>query len=231
MGRTLAISTTLIVVLGAASSFGQSLEDRLRDQLRQTTEQLRQIQDAQGALQQRATAAEAERDSLKKQFAALQAQAAHPAMHHEDDAALQSLQQEVAKDKDALAQASSSIQEAQADHTRLQTLVKAQAAVVSACQQKNAQLFKVSHDILDKFEHVDWWDTLNLSEPFVQDSRLRLEQIAQDYGDQIYDGKFDVRTVKLPASGKAAAQPSSKSVSPSSGSLPAAAQPAAPPVR
>jgi DNA repair exonuclease SbcCD ATPase subunit len=225
----LAIFAALFLAMGATASFGQSLEDRLRDQLRQTTEQLRQLQDSQAALQARATAAEAERDNLKEQVVALQAQVTHPA-HRENEAAVQSLQQQVTKDKDALAQASSSIHEAQADHDRLQTLVTNQATMLTACEQKNAQLLKVSYDILDKFEHVDWWDTLNLSEPFVQDSRVRLEQIAQNYGDQIYDGKFDPRGVKTSSAKKPAVPAPTQPTRAQPPSAPTPARSAAPPV-
>jgi DNA repair exonuclease SbcCD ATPase subunit len=186
----------VVLVSLAQGAAAQSLEDRLRDQLRQTTEQLRQLQDGQAALQARATAAEAERDNLKKQVAALQAQVSHPQIKR-NDAAMAALQSQVTRDKGALSQAASSVQEAQAEHERLQTTVTNQATMLSVCQQKNAQLLKISSDILDKFEHVDWWDDMNLAEPFVQDTRVNLQKVAQDYGDQIYDAKFDPRTVKL----------------------------------
>jgi uncharacterized protein (DUF4415 family) len=188
-----AIVVLIALTQGVAA---QSLEDRLRDQLRQTTEQLRQQQDGQAALQARATAAEAERDSLRKQVAVLQSQASH-VPHSHNDAESQALQAQVAKDRDALSQAASSVHEAQAEHDRLQTTVTNQATMLTACQQKNATLLKISYDILDKFQHVDWWDDVNLAEPFVQDTRVNLQKVAQDLGDQIYDAKFDPRAVKL----------------------------------
>ncbi len=186
------------LVLATGSVFGQSLEDRLRDQLRQTTEQLRQVQDGQSALQARAAAAEAERDTLKKDVANLKAQLARTSSNSSGPAS-QALGDQIAKDKAALAQAASSMQEAQADHGRLQATVTKQATMLQVCEQKNAQLVKISNDILDKFSNVGWWDALNLSEPFIRDSHLKLEQMAQDYGDQIYDGKFDPRGVKMPS--------------------------------
>ncbi|HEX3943502.1 MAG TPA: hypothetical protein VHW69_05385 [Rhizomicrobium sp.] len=192
------VGSILVLLAFGQGAAAQSLEDRLRDQLRQTTEQLRQLQDTQTALQARATAAEAERDGLKKQLAALQAQVPH-VQSKRNDAALEALQAQVAKDRDALSQAAGSVHEAQAEHDRLQTTVTNQATMLTACQQKNATLFKISYDILDKFQHVDWWDDMNLAEPFVQDTRVNLQKVAQDLGDQIYDAKFDPRAVKLGA--------------------------------
>jgi chromosome segregation ATPase len=185
---------SVCVLAGVSGAFGQSLEDRLRDQLRQTTDQLRQVQDGQAALQAQKAAAEQERDALKKQVAELQEKLSH----NRPDTAVQGYQQQVAKDKEALAQASHSIQEAQREHERLQSAVTNQATMLSACEQKNADLLKLGNEILDRFEHFDVADAVSLSEPFVQQDRVQLEKLAQDYGDRLYDGKFDPRTVKPP---------------------------------
>jgi hypothetical protein len=195
--RSFAIVTCLLAA-SSGGALGQSLEDRLRDQLRQTTDQLHQLQDSQAALQAQKTAAEQERDALKKQVAALQVQLSHKRVVR-DTAPSQAFQQEIAKDKQALAQASSSIQEAQADHDRIEAAAKNQAALLSVCEQKNSQLFQVSNEILDRFGQIGVGDALKLSEPFAQQTRVQLEQMAQDYGDRIYDGKFDPRAVKVPA--------------------------------
>ncbi|MBV8800769.1 MAG: hypothetical protein JO208_13295 [Alphaproteobacteria bacterium] len=206
MKRQLTIIAIVFWATASTAALGQTLEDRLRDQLRQTTEQLHQLQDGQTALQARASAAEAERDTLKKEVVGLKAQLAH-ARPSSSGPPPQVLVDQVARDKAALAQAAATVQEAQADHVRLQAIVTKQVTMLQVCQQKNQQLVSVSNDILDKFSHVDWWDALNLNEPFVRDSHLKLEQMAQDYGDQIYDGKFDPRAVKIPAASPVQKQP------------------------
>ena len=186
----------IALLIGASQcASAQSIEDRLRDQLRQTTLQLREAQDAQASLQAQKAAAEQERDTLKKQVAALQGEVAH-AKHGGNEA--QVLQQEVGKYKDQLAQATDAAKSAQADHDKLQGAVVGQAALLEACQQKNTQLLAVSNEILDTFERVDLNDVIGLNEPFVQSARVKLENMSQDFGDRIYDGKFDPRTVKMP---------------------------------
>ncbi|HEY4115478.1 MAG TPA: hypothetical protein VGM17_15585 [Rhizomicrobium sp.] len=199
-----------LLLFGSQIAFGQSIEDRLRDQLRSTTEQLHQLQDSQTSLQAAKTAAEQERDSLKKQVAALQAEVAHAKGSATSEREKTALQAEVGKDKEALAQAGDAVKQAQADHERLQAIVTNQATLLNACQAKNTDLFKVSNDILDKFAQMDFSDAIGAKEPFIQDTRVELENMVQDYGDRIYDGKFDPRTVKAPAKESAAPQSGAK---------------------
>jgi len=192
--RKVVLAVALLIGTSQAAS-AQSIEDRLRDQLRQTTLQLREAQDAQATLQAQKAAAEQERDALKKQVAELQGEVAH-AKHGGNEA--QVLQQEVGRYKDQLAQATDAAKSAQADHDKLQGAVVGEAALLEACQQKNAQLITVANQILDTFERVDLNDVIGLNEPFVQSARVKLENMSQDFGDRIYDGKFDPRTVKMP---------------------------------
>jgi hypothetical protein len=43
-------------------------------------------------------------------------------------------------------------------------------------------------------------------QPFAAQSRVKLEQIAQQYGDQLYQGRFDARQTETPAVPAAAPQ-------------------------
>ena len=182
-----------LAFIGSETAFAQSIEDRLRDQLRQTTLQLREVQDGQAALQAQKTAAEQERDALKRQVTSLQAEVVQAKRGGgEADA----LKQEVGKYRDALAQASQIAQQTQAERDKLHAAVTNKDASLTACEQKNADLLKVSREIVAKFEAMGAGDAVGLSEPFIQSSRVRLENMAQDYGDRIYDGQFDARMVK-----------------------------------
>jgi hypothetical protein len=194
------IAFTLVVsacaVLAASPAAAQSIEDKLREQLRATVVQLRQIQDDQAALQAQKTAAEQERDALKAQLAAAKAQLAHIPKSSGPSPALEA---EVAKYKDAYAQAAGSAQQAQAGHDKLQADLTASQNVLNACETKNSQLIKVGNEILDSYQNFDFGDALGANEPFVGTERVELENLAQDYGDRLYDGKFDPRAVRPPA--------------------------------
>ena len=65
---------TLFVVAACAPALADNETDRLREALRTATAQSRSLEDQRAALQAKATAAEQERDRLKKQNEALRAQ-------------------------------------------------------------------------------------------------------------------------------------------------------------
>ena len=184
-----------IWLVSSTAGVAQTLEDRLRDQLRQTTLQLREAQDGQAALRAQKAAAEQERDALKKQVAELQAEVGH-AKRGRDESEVDALKQEVGKYKDVLAQASQAAQQSQAEQQKLVATATTKDAMLTACEQKNAGLLKVSREILAEFESTDVLDALGLSEPVTQLSRVELENLAQDFGDRVYEGKFDPRMVK-----------------------------------
>src|ERR1700744_6290258 len=115
----LAISFLLVPALVSVAS-AQSSDEALRERLRQVTLQLRQVQDDQATLQAQKASAEHERDDVKKQLAAVQAELAHT---KHDGTRVAAVQQDLAKTKDALAQATSSAQQSDTERQKLQTNV------------------------------------------------------------------------------------------------------------
>ncbi|WP_186308451.1 hypothetical protein [Paraburkholderia sp. BCC1885] len=202
------------LLMGTDTASAQSIEDRLRSQLRDTAQQLHQLQDNQGPLQAQVTQAQQERDKaqadLKQaqadlaaaqgkssaQVAAERSLAAEKASHAQDD-------QQLAKYKSAYEDLLTLSRSRDAERTQLQTSLKTQQTQLQTCEAKNAQLYQVGHDVLDAYEHVGLGTVLKTREPFAQRTRVKYDQIAQDYGDQLYAGKFDARVV--PASAAAAA--------------------------
>lgn len=65
--------TFIVTVIGVSQAHAQSESDRLRDALRNATAQARSLEDQRAALQAKLTAAEQERDRLKKQNDGLRA--------------------------------------------------------------------------------------------------------------------------------------------------------------
>ena len=57
----------------------------------------------------------------------------------------------------------------------------------------------MGQEILKAYETVDLGSVLASRQPFAAQSRVKFEQIAQQYGDKLYEGKFDVRAVNAPA--------------------------------
>jgi len=181
------------VFAGAASA--QTLEDRIRQQLQATMTQLHQLQDDQASLQAEKAAAEKERDSLKAELAAAKAQLAKAG---KQSANAPEIEAEMAKFKDAYAQASDSAKQSQAERDKLQAAFSGAQTVLIACEAKNVQLYAVGKQILDAYARFDFGDAFGANEPFIGTKRVELDNLAQDYGDKLYDGKFDPRTVHAP---------------------------------
>lgn len=195
MNRT---RTLLLVVfaafLGGSAAHAQSIEDRLRQQYQATLEQLHQLQDQQAGLQAAKASAEQERDALKKQLATAQAAVAHAKRVVVPDTS--AYEENLAKYKEALTQASDSVNKSGAERDAAKAAIERQKTVLAACEAKNEQLVKVSNEILDAYKNSDLLDAVESKEPFVGSKRVELENVAQDFGDRIYDGKFDPRTVR-----------------------------------
>ncbi len=180
----------------------QSLEDRLRDQLRSEMNQVQQLQDQQASLQAAKAAAEKERDDLKAQLAAAKAQTARPSRSAADVQKEAELQSQVSQYKDQATQAAGTLQQAQADRDKAQKALDDIQKKYGVCQDKNAKLYKTGNDILDAYENFDMGDAIGANEPFIGVARVQLENEAQGYDDRLHDGKYDPNA-KLPAAAPA----------------------------
>ncbi|HEY2446613.1 MAG TPA: hypothetical protein VGI20_12835 [Rhizomicrobium sp.] len=189
LSRALVFST-ILVAFSAIPAAAQTLEDRLRDQLRSTLNELHQAQDQQAQLQAEKAAAEQERDALKTQLAATKAQLARAG---QSTTASRALEGELAKMKDAYTQAAGSVQQAKTDHDALETGLADAQKQLGLCEDKNVALLKLGREILSAYEDFDVGDAVGANEPFIGIKRVELENIAQGFGDRLHDGKFDPR--------------------------------------
>jgi colicin import membrane protein len=209
---------------------GSSMEERLRAQLRLTTTQLEQAQAQLVQLQagaqakpagSAAPAAPAELDALKKELAQAKADAAAQRQHAErvdaaQGATAQQARAAVEKANAQIAQYRDSYNEllkmARASETERQRLSKddgTRQTALQQCEAKNTKLYAVGQDILHAYETMDMSTVMAARQPFAAQSRVKFEQIAQDYGDKLYGGRFDERSAEapVPAAAPAAAAP------------------------
>ncbi|GAB7537852.1 hypothetical protein [Burkholderia sp. 3C] len=199
-------------MLGAAAlpAHAQSMEDKLRTQLRATTQQLHQLQDGQAQLEADKGAAEQARDKALAQLKDAQAQlAAAKGESSGEAAAKRSLAQEraareqdtqaLAKLKASYAQLQGASNEQGTQRTRLQADLQARDTQLQTCQAHNADLYRVGHEILDAYEHVGVGTVLSTRQPFAASARVKYDEIAQRYGDDLYAGKYDPAARPAPA--------------------------------
>jgi chromosome segregation ATPase len=187
-----------------------SEEDQLREQLRQTVLQLRELQDNQAAASAQQAGATQQADALKKELAATKAKlraangGGRKVKELEDslakakadtDQANQSLQQvqgQLAQYKDAYDKAAVQARDLTGERDRLQASLTKETAAYSACQAKNVQLYVISNQILDAYAKVSLGAVMVTREPFLGLKRVELENAVQDKGDKIYAAQCDL---------------------------------------
>lgn len=231
MSRGNTVPALLLALLAATAGSahaqqagGQSMEERLRAQLRATTTQLQQAQNelaalkagqpaagATGTAAATAAAPKADVDALKKELAQSQSQlAAERQAREAANAGSQQLRQQaqatgekataqIAQYRNAYDELLKMARASEAERQRLAADATLQRTALTQCEAKNTQLYAVGQEILKAYETMDVGSVLASRQPFAAQSRVKFEQIAQQYGDKLYDSKFDVRAVGAPA--------------------------------
>ncbi|MDP9902449.1 hypothetical protein [Variovorax ginsengisoli] len=245
--RWQAAALTILAMLGcatAAAQVTQSMEERLRAQLRITTAQLQQAQNELSVLKAASPQAKpAASAAVDTDLAALRKELAHAegqlsAERHSRSQAMENNQQLRTQVQAVTEKASSQVAQyrqaydellkmARASETERQRLAAdsaLQRTAVTQCEAKNAQLYAVGQEILRAYETLDVGRVLASRQPFAAQSRVKYEQIAQQYGDKLYEGRFDVRSVETSAAAAAAAKTNSAPANPAP--APGAAEPA-----
>ena len=201
---------------------GQSMEERLRAELRNVTAQLQQtrgeleVLKAKGVPVAKAAPAAAApaSDGLKKELARSQSQLAQERAQREklgeqqqrSAAAAQEATANLAQLRQASEQLAATGKQIEAERARLDGEVASQRGALARCESKNAQLYAAGQEILQAYEGLNVLDVMQARQPFAAQSRVKLEQIAQQYGDQLYQGRFDARQTETPAAPAAAPQ-------------------------
>ena len=201
---------------------GQSMEERLRAELRNVTAQLQQtrgeleVLKAKGGPAARAAPAAGApaSDGLKKELARSQSQLAQERAQREkmgeqqqrSAAAAQEAAANLAQSRQASEQLAATGKQIEAERARLDGEVTSQRGALARCESKNAQLYAAGQEILQAYEGLDVLGVMQARQPFAAQSRVKLEQIAQQYGDQLYQGRFDARQTETPATPAPAAQ-------------------------
>ncbi|MGK5047624.1 hypothetical protein ACQ4WP_17265 [Janthinobacterium sp. GB4P2] len=199
---------SLLAASTAQAQKGQSMEERLRAELRNVTAQLQQTRGeldllkAKGAPAAKAAPAAAPAsDVLKKDLARSQSQLAQERAQREklgeqqqrSAAAAQEAAANLAQLRQASEQLAATGKQIEAERARLDGEVTSQRGALARCESKNAQLYATGQEILQAYEGLDVLGVMQARQPFAAQSRVKLEQIAQQYGDQLYQGRFDAR--------------------------------------
>lgn len=202
-----------------AAGQGQSMEERLRNQLRITTSQLQDAQSELATLKAghapvaagAPAAAAPDVEALKKELASSKAQLAEErrkrSKSESTEAALKQANDQATQYKNAYDQMLKLARTSEAERQRLSSDAGFKKDALAQCEAKNVKLYAQGQEILHAYETVDVKTVLSSREPFATKSRVAYDQIAQEFGDKLYEGKFDERSVNAPAAPAAAAAP------------------------
>ena len=207
MKRTLLLPTLaalgLLTLSALRAAEAAAPDARLRDNLRNTTIQLRDTQTQLATLQAAAQAAKDESDAkiklLTKQVeeliknaqtdkaAADKFLAALKATNAMQTDEIKRLTDELTKAK-ADGEASTALAAAkEAERAKLEAANTALKNTVADREMKNLALFKTGNEILARYEKFSLGEAMAAKEPFVGTTRVRLENLVQGYQDRLLD--------------------------------------------
>ncbi len=192
--------------LAAADDAAASNETRLRGALRDTMLQLRDAQNQVVTAQ--AAQAQSDKDKADLQakldaVTALLKTATEQAASDKaaSDTAITDLKAQVTDQTGQIARLNDGLKQwkdaydQQAQLATAKEAARAHAVVQTALLQrtvddreaKNLALFKLGNDILDRYEKFSFGDALSAKEPFIGTSRVKLQNMVQDYKNKMLD--------------------------------------------
>lgn len=197
----------LVVAISAAwlpAAWAQtaSAEDRLRSALRDTTRRLHESQDEIATLRAELTSVKQQMAQkatprscppvadfsprARRQMENLAAENEALRRHAEEAQKVVSQWQEAQTQWQAgLQQAAQQAQVNESAAKGLQEQLQLSAERERDCAGKNAQLVKISSELLDRYRDKGLWDLFRRAEPITQISRVRFEALQQEYRDKI----------------------------------------------
>ncbi|MBC9879649.1 hypothetical protein G8O24_20105 [Bradyrhizobium sp. INPA01-394B] len=192
--RFLAVLVFVLILGLPRISHAQSEPDRLREALRTATAQSRALEDQRAALQAKLTAAEQERDRLKKQNDTFRAQVKEAEQAYRQ--AVKDFNERIAERDDALekwklayGEAASVARTKDTERTKFEGEATALKASVKACEAKNVNLAKTANEIVTKYEEMNPLEKVLDHDPLFGLKRVEHQNAAQDFRDKIIEQK------------------------------------------
>ncbi|SEO14759.1 DNA repair protein [Pseudomonas sp. ok266] len=205
---------TRFVLLGlglliATGVNAEGMEERLRTQLRSTTQQLQALQSqqaqasaAQLAAQNEAKAAQAQIKQLSAELAkakgvAEQLAGQQQSLHSQAQAQVAASAEQTGKFKKAYDELLVLARAKEAERSKLQAQLTERDTQVQQCSVKNQQMYGVAKQILTAYENIDVAEVMKIRQPFAGSARVKFDELAQGFGDDLYKTQFDAPQAAL----------------------------------
>lgn len=195
------LSTALAPALPAAEQ-PSPVEQKMREQLRATMLQLRTAETEKANLQATQADLEQKNQTLTQQIEALTKQLAEDKT--KADKTVAELTDKAAKQEGDIVQYREAIEKWKASHLKITGIAQAKEAErrkletksivlerqVADQQRRNAAMYRLGREVLDRYERFGLGDALAAREPFVGLTRAKFENLVQDYADKLTDQKI-----------------------------------------
>ncbi|MDX9669339.1 MULTISPECIES: DNA repair protein [unclassified Pseudomonas] len=204
--RVLLLGLSFFIAQGASA---EGMEERLRTQLRSTTQQLQALQSqqaqasaAQLAAQNEARAAQAQIKQLTAELAKAKGVAEQLAdqqqiLHSQAQAQVAASNEQTGKFKKAYDELLVMARAKEAERSKLQAQLAERDTQVQQCSVKNQQMYGVAKQILTAYENIDVAEVMKIRQPFAGSARVKFDELAQGFGDELYKTQFDAPQAAL----------------------------------
>ncbi|WP_291698272.1 hypothetical protein [Bradyrhizobium sp.] len=192
MWRRTLLPVVVLTLVSTTAADAQSDSDRLREALRNATAQARTLEDQRAALQAKLTAAEQERERLRKQNESYRAQIKEAEQAYRQ--AVKDFNDRLAERDDALEKWKSAYGEAATvarakndESAKFSAEATALKASNKACQAKNTELIKTAKNVVQQYEAMNPFEKILDHDPVFGLKRVEHQNAAQDFRDKILD--------------------------------------------
>jgi chromosome segregation ATPase len=204
--RFVLLGLGMLIATGASA---EGMEERLRTQLRSTTQQLQALQSqqaqasaAQLAAQNEAKAAQAQIKQLTAELARVKGTAEQLAgqqqsLHSQAQAQVAASNEQTGRFKKAYDELLVMARAKEAERSKLQAQLAERDTQVQQCSVKNQQMYGVAKEILAAYENIDVAQVMKIRQPFAGSARVRFDELAQGFGDDLYKTQFDAPQAAL----------------------------------
>ncbi|KPA98514.1 hypothetical protein [Pseudomonas asplenii] len=211
MNRRIPAALCLLTVglFTAHGASAEGMEERLRTQLRSTTQQLQALQSEQAQASAARIAAENQARAAQDQIRQLTAELARAkglseqlagqqqALQNQAQAFSVAANEQLGKYKKAYDDLLVMAKVKEAERARLQGQLTERDTQVQQCSAKNQQMYGIAKDILAAYEKIDVAEVMKIRQPFAGSARVKFEEMAQAFGDDLYKNQFDATHASL----------------------------------
>ena len=204
--RFLWLGLGMLIATGASA---EGMEERLRTQLRSTTQQLQALQSQQAQASAAQLAAQNEVKAAQAQIKQLTAELAktksladqlvgqQQSLHSQAQAQVAASNEQTGKFKKAYDELLVMARAKEAERSKLQAQLTERDTQVQQCSAKNQQMYGVAKQILTAYENIDVAEVMKIRQPFAGSARVKFDELAQGFGDDLYKTQFDAPQAAL----------------------------------